>query len=191
MTRKYLKGFSRFMYFPLVKNTLTEYSVGKGVLIPSAQKLTKEIDSEEESIYADDEVWDIDKTVNGEKFTLTLKELLNDLRAKLEGGTYNETTKEYDFSTIDNAPEFASTFRGLLVDGTYRMWRQYKCKVTKIKMDLETKGSGKNGSIEIEGMFMSRVCDNKLFTIKDTEAGNPDLTWLDTIPSVPIVVDGE
>ena len=63
------------MYFPLVDNTLEKYSVGDGVLIPSAQKLSKEIDSEEESIYADDEVWDVDKTVNGEKFTLTLKEL--------------------------------------------------------------------------------------------------------------------
>ena len=29
MARKYLKGFSRFMYFPLVDNTLEKYSVGK------------------------------------------------------------------------------------------------------------------------------------------------------------------
>ena len=98
-----------------------------------------------------------------------------------------ETTKEYNFSTIDNAPEFACTYRGLLADGTYRMWRQYKCKVTKIKMDLETKGSSKDGAIEIEGMFMSRTCDSRLFTMKDTETGNADLTWLDTIPSVPTV----
>lgn len=185
MARKYLKGFSRFMYFPLIENTLEKYLVGEGMLIPSAQKLSKEIDSSEENIYADDEVWDIDKTVNGEKFTLTLKELPNELRAKLEGGTYNEETKEYDFSTIDNAPEFACTYRGLLADGTYRMFRQYKCKVTKIKMDLETKGNGNNGSVEIEGMFMPRAYDNKLFTIKDTETGNTDLTWLDTIPTVP------
>lgn len=192
MARKYLKGFSRFMYFPLVDNTLTKYTVGEGVLIPSAQKLSKEIDSEEENIYADDEVWDIDKTVNGEKFTLTLKELPNDLRAKLEGGKYDETTKEYDFSTMDNAPEFACTYRGLLADGTYRMWRQYKCKVTKIKVDLETKGASKDGgTVEIEGMFMSRTCDSKLFTMKDTETGNAGLTWLDTIPSVPVVSDGE
>ena len=186
MARKYLKGFSRFMYFPLVDNTLEKYSVGEGVLIPSVQKLSKEIDSEEENIYADDEVWDIDKTVNGEKFTLTLKELSNELRALLEGGTYDKTTKEYHFKTTDNAPEFACTFRGLLADGTYRMWRKYKCKVTKIKMDLETKGSSKDGAVEIEGMFMSRTCDSELEAIKDTEAGNADLTWLDTIPSVPI-----
>ena len=187
MPRKYLKGFSRFKYFPLTENTLEKYLVGEGILIPSAQKLSKEIDSSEENIYADDEVWDIDKDVNGEKFTLTLKELPNDLRANLEGGKYDKTTKEYDFSTIDNAPEFACTYRGLLADGTYRMFRQYKCKVTKIKMDLETKGNGNNGSVEIEGMFMPRAIDNRLFTIKDTEVGNADLKWLDTIPTVPEV----
>ncbi len=185
MARKYLKGFSRFKYFPLIDNTLEKYLVGEGILIPSAQKLSKEIDSSEENIYADDEVWDIDKTVNGEKFTLTLKELPNDLRAKIEGGKYDETSKEYDFSTNDDSPEFACTYRGLLADGTYRMFRQYKCKVTKIKMDLETKGNGNNGAVEIEGMFMPRAYDNNLFTIKDTEAGNADLTWLDTIPAVP------
>lgn len=184
MARKYLKGFSRLKIFPITKNTLDEYAVGEGTLIPSAQKLSKEIDSSEENIYADDEVWDVDKTVNGEKFTLTLKELPNDLRAKLEGGHYDETTKEYSFKTTDGAPEFACTYRGLLADGTYRMFRQYKVVVTKVKMDLETKGNGNNNSVEIEGMFMSRTCDNELFKIKDTEKGNADLVWLDTIPAV-------
>lgn len=184
MARKYLKGFSKLTIFPLTENTLKKYLVGEGVEIPSAQKLSKEIDSEEDKIFADDEVWDIEKNVNGENFTLTLKELPNDLRAQLEGGKYDETSKEYDFSTTDNAPEFACTYRGLLADGTYRMFRQYRCKVNKIKMDLETKGNSNNGAVEIEGMFMPRACDNKLFTIKDTEAGNATLTWLDTIPAV-------
>lgn len=183
--KKYLKGFSRLKIFPLTENTLEKYLVGEGVLIPSAQKLSKDMDSSEENIYADDEIWDVDKIVNGEKFNLTLKELNNELRALLEGGKYDETTKEYDFSTTDNAPEFACTYRGLLADGTYRMFRQYRCKVSKVKMDLETKGSGNNGAVEIEGMFMSRAIDSKLFTIKDTEAGNADLTWLDEIPTLP------
>lgn len=187
MPRKYLKGFSRLTIFPLTENTIEKYLVGEGIKIPSAQKLSKEIDSEEENILADDEIWDVDKTVNGEKFTLTLKELPNDLREKLEGGKYNNETREYDFSTTDSAPEFACTYRGLLADGTYRMFRQYKCKVTKIKMDLETKGASKDGAVEIEGMFMARSCDNKLFTIKDTEVGNVDLKWLDTIPAVPTI----
>lgn len=187
--KKYLKGFSKLTIFPLTENTLEKYLVGEGIRIPSAQKLSKDLDSSEENIYADDEIWDIDKTVNGESFTLTLKELPNDLRAYLEGGKYSEETGEYDFSTTDNAPEFACTYRGLLADGTYRMFRQYRCKVNKIKMDLETKGNGNNGSVEIEGMFMPRAYDNKLFTIKDTKEGNVELTWLDTIPTMPEVVE--
>ncbi|MFR8116903.1 MAG: major tail protein [Clostridia bacterium] len=184
MGRKYLKGFSRFKYFPITENTLEKYLVGEGILIPSAQKLSKDLEANEENINADDEVWDIDRTVDGEKFTLTLAELPNDLRAKLEGGKYNEETKEYTFKTIDNAPEFACTYRGLLADGTYRMFRQYKCKVSKIKTELETKGNAKNGGVEIEGMFLSRACDSSLFTHLDTEEGNANLNWLDTIPSV-------
>ena len=184
MPRKYLKGFSRFTIFPITENTMEKYIVGNAVRIPSAQTLSKDPDTNEENIYADDEVWDVDKTVNGENFTLTLKELPNDLREKLEGGKYNAETKEYDFSTTDAAPEFACTYRGLLADGTYRMFRQYRCKVKTVKMDLETKGNNNNGSVEISGMFMPRAIDNKLFTIRDTEAGNADLTWLDTIPPV-------
>lgn len=183
MPRKYLKGFSQFTIFPLTENTLTKYIVGEKVSVPYAEKLSKDLDSEEEKMYADDEIYDIDRSVNGESFTLTLKELPNELRAKLEGGKYSNETKEYDFSTIDSAPEFACTYRGLLADGTYRMFRQYRAKVSKIKVDLETLGNGNKGAVEIEGMFMARACDNKLFSIKDTET-NTDLTWLDTIPAV-------
>lgn len=183
--KKYLKGFSKFSMFPIVENTLERYIVGETVAIPYAEKLSKDLDTEEEKMYADDEVYDIDKTVNGENFTLTLKELPNDLRAKLEGGKYDEETKEYDFSTTDNAPEFACTYRGLLSDGTYRMFRQYRAKVSKIKVDLETLGNGNIGSVEIEGTFMARAVDNKLFTMKDTEEGNKDIDWLDTIPAIP------
>lgn len=183
MPKKYLKGFSQFSIFPITENTLEKYIVGEKTNIPYAEKLSKDLDSEEEKMYADDEIYDIDKTVNGENFTLTLKELTNELRAMLEGGKYDETTKEYDFATTDNAPEFACTYKGLLSDGTYRMFRQYRAKVSKIKVDLETLGNGSKGSVEIEGTFMARACDNKLFSIKDTTT-NTDLTWLDTIPTV-------
>lgn len=74
----------------------------------------------------------------------------------------------------------------------YQGYVETLSKVTKIKMDLETKGTSKDGAVEIEGMFMSRTCDSKLFTMKDTETGNVDLTWLDTIPTVPVTeAEGE
>lgn len=183
MSKKYLKGFSGFKLFPITKNTKTEYSVGAGISIPYAQSLTKDLQSSDNPIYADDDIYDTGIDITGESFTLTLAELPDELRAKLEGGTYNEETKEYDFSTTDEAPEFACTYRGLLSNGNYKMYRQYRAKVSKIKVDLNTKGNGNAQSVSIEGKFMSRAYDKKLVTTKESTQGS-DLTWLDTIPTV-------
>ena len=184
MARKYLKGFSGLRIFPITTNTEESYIVEKMIKVPAAQKLSKEEQSESEDILADDEVWDTDSDVTGEEVTITLAELSNELRAKLRGGTYDEPTKTYSFKKGDVAPELACSYRGLLADGTYRMWKQYRFKVSTVKMDLETKGNSKTG-VEITGKFLSRACDGKFYDIKDTEAGNADLTWLDTIEKFP------
>ena len=191
MARKYLKGFSRFSIFSILENTETSYKVGERLPIVSAQKLSKDEKSTEDEILADDEVWDVDADVTGEDVTITLAELSNELRAKLRGGTYDETTKVYSFKKGDVAPELACSYRGLLADGTYRMWKQYRFKVSKVKMDLETKGSGNKGGVEITGKFLNRSCDGLFFDVKDTEKGNADLTWLDTIPTVPTATTPE
>lgn len=184
MSRKYLKGFSKFSIFPILENTETTYKVGIRVPVISAQKLSKEEQSTEDEILADDEIWDIDSDVTGETVTITLAELSNELRAKLKGGTYNEETKTYSFKKGDVAPELACSYRGLLADGTYRMWKQYRFKVSKIKMDLETKGNGNKGGVEITGNFLNRSCDGLFYDIQDTEEGNAGLTWLDSIPEI-------
>lgn len=184
MPRKYLKGFSKFSIFPILENTETTYKVGTRVPVISAQKLSKEEQSTEDEILADDEIWDIDSVVTGETVTITLAELSNELRAKLKGGKYNAETKTYSFKKGDVAPELACSYRGLLADGTYRMWKQYRFKVSKIKMDLETKGNGNKGGVEITGNFLNRSCDGLFYDIQDTEEGNEGLSWLDTIAEV-------
>lgn len=189
--RKYLKGFSKLSVFPVLENTEESYKVGERIPVISAQKLSKEEQSEEEEILADDEVWDTDTDVTGEDVTITLAELSNELRAQLRGGTYNKETKTYRFSKGDVAPELACSYRGLLADGTYRMWKQYRFKVSKIKMDLETKGSGNKSGVEITGKFLSRACDGAFYDIQDTDKGNAGLTWLDTIPTVPTSIETE
>lgn len=192
MPRKYLKGFSKFSIFPILENTETTYEVGTRVPVISAQKLSKEEQSTEDEILADDEIWDIDSDVTGETVTITLAELSNELRAKLKGGTYNSETKTYSFKKGDVAPELACSYRGLLADGTYRMWKQYRFKVSKIKMDLETKGNGNKGGVEITGNFLNRSCDGLFYDIQDTEEGNEGLSWLDTIAEVkPATQNGE
>lgn len=184
MPRKYLKGFSKFSIFPILENTEISYTVGTRVPVISAQKLSKEEQSTEDEILADDEIWDIDSDVTGETVTITLAELSNELRAKLKGGTYNSETKTYSFKKGDVAPELACSYRGLLADGTYRMWKQYRFKVSKIKMDLETKGNGNKGGVEITGNFLNRSCDGLFYEIQDTEERNEGLSWLDTIAEV-------
>ena len=187
MARKYLKGFSKLSIFPVLENTETSYKVGERISVISAQKLSKEEQAEEDEILADDEVWDTDSDVTGEDVTITLAELSNELRAQLRGGTYDKETKTYSFRKGDVAPELAASYRGLLADGTYRMWKQYRFKVSKIKMDLETKGNGNKSGVEITGKFLNRSYEGLFYDIKDTEKGNADLTWLDTIPSEPAV----
>ena len=184
MPRKYLKGFSGLRIFPITTNTEESYIVGEMIKVPAAQKLSKEEQSESEDILADDGIWDTDSDVTGEEVTITLAELSNELRAKLRGGTYDEQSKTYSFKKGDVAPELACSYRGLLADGTYRMWKHYRFKVSKVKMDLETKGNSKSG-VEITGKFLDRACDGKFYDIKDTESGNADLTWLDTIDKFP------
>ena len=185
MARKYLKGFSGLKIFPITTNTEESYIVGEMIKIPSAQSLSKEEQANEEDIFADDGVWDTDSDVTGENVTIGLVELSNELRAQLRGGTYDEQTKTYSFKRGDVAPELACSYRGLLADGTYRMWKQYRFKVSTVKMDLNTKGSGTRAGVEITGKFLDRACDGKFCDIKDTETGNADLTWLDTIEKVP------
>lgn len=185
MARKYLKGFSGLRIFPITTNTEESYIVGDMIKVPAAQKMSKEEQSEEEDIMADDSVWDTDTDVIGEEVTITLAELDNELRSHLRGGTYDKETKTYSFKKGDVAPELACSYRGLLADGTYRMWKQYRFKVSKIKMDLETKGNGNKSGVEVTGKFLDRACDGKFYDIKDTSAGNTDLSWLDTIEKVP------
>ena len=186
MPKKYLKGFSGLRIFPITTNTEESYIVGTAIKVPAAQKMSKEEQSEEEDIIADDGIWDTDSDVTGEEVTITLAELSNELRAELRGGTYDEETKIYSFKKGDVAPELACSYRGLLADGTYRMWKQYRFKVSKVKMDLETKGNGNKAGVEITGKFLDRACDGKFYDIKDTAEGNADLTWLDTIDKFPV-----
>lgn len=185
MPRKYLKGFSGLRVFPITTNTEESYIVGTMIKVPSAQSLSKEEQSESEDIFADDGIWDTDTDVTGEEVTIGLVELSNELRAQLRGGTYNEETKTYSFKRGDVAPELACAYRGLLADGTYRMFKNYRFKVSSVKMDLNTKGSGNRAGVEITGKFLDRACDGKFYDIKDTEEGNADLTWLDSIEKVP------
>ena len=58
MPKKALKGLSGIKIFEILENTEKEYKVGEAINIPYAQKLTRDIQSSSDPIYADDEIYD-------------------------------------------------------------------------------------------------------------------------------------
>ena len=72
------------------------------------------------------------------------------------------------------------------------MFRYYRCKFKKVKQDLQTQDNGTQVSVlTISGTFYKRalLSDPKVRVYKDSTQST-DLTWLDTIPTIPEVVPG-
>lgn len=74
MAKKALKGLSGIKIFEILENTETEYKVGEAISIPYAQKLTRDIQSSSDPIYADDEIYDDEEVFDGEDFDLEIPE---------------------------------------------------------------------------------------------------------------------
>ncbi|MBR2744948.1 MAG: hypothetical protein IKE01_06630 [Clostridia bacterium] len=187
MPKKALRGLSGIKVFEILTNTESAYEVGEGVSIPYAQKLTRDIQTSGDKIYADDDVYDDEEVFDGEDFELTVPEADLDLMPVLEGGNYDSTSKEYSWGPDDKGKEYAMTFKAKRKDGKYRMFRYYRLRFKKVKQDLQTQDNGTQVSVlNITGTFYKRalLSDAKVRVYKDTTTSS-DLTWLDTIPTVP------
>ena len=68
MPKKALRGLSGIKVFELLENTETNYKVGEAINIPYAQKLTRDIQTSNDPIYADDEIYDDEEIFDGEDF---------------------------------------------------------------------------------------------------------------------------
>lgn len=196
MPKKALKGLSGIKLFELLENTETNYKVGEAIPVPYAQKLTRDIQSSNDPIYADDEIYDDEEVFDGEDFELEIPEADLNLMSIFEGGIYDEETKEYIWSPDATRNEYGMTFKAKKKDGKYRMFRYYRCKFKKVKQDLQTQDNGTQvATLTISGTFYKRaLIETKgsqmiqsVRTIKDSET-TQDLTWLNTIPTVPTVV---
>jgi phi13 family phage major tail protein len=187
MAKKALKGFSGLRIFPVTKNDATGYTVGEKIVVSGSQNFTTSPEQTEWKIQADDGIYDSGADFNGIKFTLTLAECPLSLKPYFEGGEYNETTKEYDFSSISQAPELGLGFKALQTDGTWLMVKLWSAKCTSFKVDYKTKGeSGDIAAVTIEGTIQNRIYDNKVKREKEA-ALETDLTWLDTMETLPQV----
>lgn len=184
--RKALRGLSDIKVFEVLENTETSYKVGEATKIPYAQKLTRDIQSSTEDIYADDDIYDEEEAFEGENFDLEIPEADLEKMPILEGGEFDEETGEYSWGPDDQKKEYGMTFKAKRKDGQYRMFRYYRAKFKKVKQDLQTKDNGTQISvITISGTFYKRalLTNPKVRVYKDTTS-LADLTWLDTIPTV-------
>lgn len=140
--KKALKGLKGVRLWEVLKNDTTAYKIGDTISLEYAQDLTKDVQSEEYTIYADDGIYDTGADYKYEDLTFTVAELPLDIEAKLQGGEYNEADNSYIFKNVDTAPEYAFGYAALRLDKEYRMFVHYSVKLISVKVDHKTKGDG-------------------------------------------------
>ena len=192
---KALKGFSNMSYFPVVSNTASAYSATpKTALGAGARSCTKEDTKTEFKIPGDNGIYLQGSDYESTKLTIQVNEMgLADL-AELIGAIYDDTpttgAKELIEGELDNAPQVALSFAGLLTDGSHRMYKYLSATLTSYKADLKARldtGNDVNG-YTLEFLCVGRAADGRVRITKDSAApvdGVVDLTWLNTIPAVP------
>lgn len=193
MPKKALKGLSGIKVFEILENTEESYKVGEEIEIPYAQKLTRDVQTSNDPIYADDEIYDDEEIFDGEDFDLEIPEADLKLFSTIEGGKFDEDTKEYSWGPDDQGKDYAMTFKAKRKDGNYRMFRYYRAKFKKVKQDLQTQDNGTQVSVlTISGTFYKRalLSDAKVRVYKDSE-NTADLAWLNTIPAVSGVEESQ
>lgn len=186
MPKKALRGLSGIKVFELLENTETNYKVGEAVSIPYAQKLTRDVQTSNDPIYADDEIYDDEEIFDGEDFELEIPEAELNLMEIFEGGEFDEESGEYSWGPDNQGKDYAMTFKAKRKDGNYRMFRYYRAKFKKVKQDLQTQDNGTQvATLTISGTFYKRalLSNPKVRTIKDSTKPE-DLTWLNTVPTV-------
>lgn len=187
--KKGLWGFADFRIFPVTTNDSTTYAVGQKVNIPSAVSCTMDRSVQDFTLYADDSIYDSGSDFQSETLEIVVQELPLELRADLEGGTYDEETSTYTWGPDVVAPELAIGFSALRRDGGYLMVQYYSCKVSSIQVEYNTKGSSQDGSpYTITLQAGTRVADGSLYRASEATS-KTGLTWLDTVDTLPVSGD--
>jgi len=179
-----LRGFSRVRLFKIVKNDTEGYEVGESFVIPEAQSMTKSANIDSETIYADDNIYMEMTSWNGLELEITFAEMLLQKMAELGFGEYSESSGELDWDPQGKGLEFGLTFRALLANGRYRMYKMYVFAISGVDASgLQTRGGGVNiAPYVIRGIVKRRTIDDKVGPIKDSQ-NDEDMEWLEEIPS--------
>ncbi|HNZ62772.1 MAG TPA: hypothetical protein PKH23_00340 [Bacillota bacterium] len=183
--KKALKGLREINLFPVVTNTEDGYSVGEILRLPAAQQLTRDDQTDEYTIYADDGVYDSGTDYKYSDITITVAELALDTEAKLTGGLYAEPDGIYSARNLDEAPEYALAYAALYKGG-YRLFRHPVAKLMNVKVDHATKGEGNEiAPYVLTFRVYHRKIDGTYREIKDVEY-NDGFTWIQGIEPLPV-----
>lgn len=178
-----LFGFSRLSLFPVLQNNTEGYKVGARFGLSWAQEMSKETDSSETKIYADDMLYANIKVFNGLNATITMVEMPLKTYETLGFGTYNEETRTLKWNPQGENKEYAATFRCKQLSGEYRMYSMFSFTPNELKESgIKTNGDGTQVvTFQLIGTFTPRKYDDLPGEIHD----GADIEWLDTVDSVP------
>ena len=193
---KALKGFSNVSYFPVTANTTAAYTATpKTALGAGARSCVKEDTKNEFKIPGDNGIYLQGSDYESTKLTIQVNEMSLAALAALIGAIYDDTPStgamELIEGELDNAPQVALSFAGLLTDGSHRMYKYLSATLTSYKADLKARldtGNDVNG-YTLAFLCVGRAADSRVRITKDSgapdaETGAVDLSWLDTIPAV-------
>ena len=182
--RKALKGLCGVRVWEIGSNSPAAYETGEMTALEGAQSLTKEVSRSDYTIYADDGVYDSGSDYQYTDLKLKVAQLPLAVEAMLAGGAYDETTQTYTFAANDMAPELALGFAALMLNGQYRMWVYYACKLMSVKADHSTRGD-KNDvqAYELSFRATQRKTDGAIGVIRDGSGG--DYAWLSSFGTQP------
>ena len=184
-----LKGVRALRVWPVTVNDATTYTTEEMIAVPALQSLTKEVTSQDFTIYADDAVYDTGSEYQYEDLTVKLAELPLELEAKLQGGDFDQEEGSYTFKSTSTAPEFALGYAAMMKTGNFRMFKHYAVKLMKVKIDHQTKGSGtEEQSFELTFRNAQRMADGAVRVTKDS--ADETYTWLNSIDNLPVTEPG-
>lgn len=179
-----LQGFSRLKFFPVIANNSLAYEVDEGAafLVPWVQDMTRDADTSEASIYADDTLYLNVKNWNGIRSAITVAELSLEMMHVLGFGDYDKDASTLLWNPQGRNLEFGVTFRCLQTNGNYRMMRMYSFKLEEVnETAIRTMGdSAAINAYQIIGTFANRLVDSRPGEIHDGD----NMAWLDTIPAI-------
>jgi len=176
-----LKGFANFRRFAITTNTAASYvPAATGTLYVGARTLTPTDARNEYEIPGDDTTYAQGSDYKNTALKVTVNEVTLEELAALIGATYADgVLSEYE---SDTAPECALSFSALRVDGGYRLYQYFNCKLSSQVVALKAKLDTGNevNTYELNFVCTGRKLDGLVRQTKDVASGAA-ITWLETI----------